>query len=231
VSTKVLPLLAKHGLAFSAMPLLRDDGKQVLRYALLHVSGEERGGDFLLPDKATAQQMGSAITYARRYTLQPVTGVAPGGQDDDGAAASQAKPAPRQQRPQRPPSRPTADPVRTATTGADHERLRHGTVEPTPDDHLAQRTKGPIPDGENQWQGPPPAANGGGRIGLIVQHFNRLGVTDRGVRLGYTAALTGHAVNSTSELDASEQKELLDKLAKCKNQAALDSLSKQEAST
>ena len=90
VSSKVLPLLGRHELAFSAMPLIRDDGKQVLRYALLHSSGEERGGDFLLPDKATAQQMGSAITYARRYTLCPSTGVAPGGDDDDGQAAEQA---------------------------------------------------------------------------------------------------------------------------------------------
>jgi hypothetical protein len=93
MSRIVLPLLGKHGLSFSAMPVLRDDGKKVLRYALLHSSGEERGGDFELPANVNAQGMGSAITYARRYTLGPITGVAPGGDDDDGNAAD-AQPAP-----------------------------------------------------------------------------------------------------------------------------------------
>ena len=94
MSSIVLPLLGKHGLSFSAMPLTRDDGKKVLRYALLHASGVERGGDFELPANVNAQGMGSAITYARRYTLGPITGVAPGGDDDDGKAASDASPPP-----------------------------------------------------------------------------------------------------------------------------------------
>jgi hypothetical protein len=94
MSSIVLPLLGKHGLSFSAMPLIRDDGKRVLRYALLHSSGEERGGDFELPGNVNAQGMGSAITYARRYTLGPITGVAPGSDDDDGKAASDAHAAP-----------------------------------------------------------------------------------------------------------------------------------------
>src|SRR5262249_11286771 len=54
VSRVVLPLLGKHGLAWSAWTELRDDGRQVLAYALAHASGEERGGQYLLPppDKA-----------------------------------------------------------------------------------------------------------------------------------------------------------------------------------
>jgi hypothetical protein len=39
---------------------------------------------------ATPQQMGSAITYARRYALMAVTGVFPSNEDDDGKAASGA---------------------------------------------------------------------------------------------------------------------------------------------
>lgn len=39
---------------------------------------------------STMQAMGSAVTYARRYSLQTVTGVAPE-DDDDGAAAGNAK--------------------------------------------------------------------------------------------------------------------------------------------
>ena len=88
----VLPRLGKHGLAFTAVVTIRDDGQRVLDYALVHASGEERGGCYPLPGQATAQQMGSAITYARRYSLLAVTGVAPGGEDDDGKAASDAPP-------------------------------------------------------------------------------------------------------------------------------------------
>jgi hypothetical protein len=66
---------------------------------------------------------------------------------------------------------------------------------------------------------------------VIVRHFERLGVADRGIRLGYTHALTGHAVTSTSELTDDEQKLLLEVLSKCKNRDALDQQSKQEAAT
>lgn len=90
-STAILPKLAEHGLSFSAKPTLTDEGRFVLRYVLRHTSGESDGGDYPLPDptKASAQQVGSAITYSRRYTLCAVTGLAPHGEDDDGKAASQ----------------------------------------------------------------------------------------------------------------------------------------------
>ena len=89
----ILPLLAEQGMSFTAAPNLREDGAFVLRAALLHESGEKIEGDYPLGDPRTpAQQIGSAITYARRYALTALTGVAPGGEDDDGAAAQQARP-------------------------------------------------------------------------------------------------------------------------------------------
>ena len=88
ISEQLLPLLTKHGLSFAACPHLRDDGQFVLRYALLHTSGEERGGDYPLPLQGGPQAQGSAITYARRYVVCATTGVAP--EDDDGRAAQQA---------------------------------------------------------------------------------------------------------------------------------------------
>jgi hypothetical protein len=108
------------------------------------------------PTRGTPQQIGSALTYARRYILCAVTGVAPGGEDDDGKAAQQEVHMDRARTAPRPPSRPTADPVHTATTGAEHERHRYGTVVATPDDHPAERTRGPIPEDENVWQDRPP---------------------------------------------------------------------------
>lgn len=86
VTEKVMPLLGKHGLSFTAKPTLTDDGRFVLRYRLQHVSGESDGGDYPLSG-GNAHAIGSAITYARRYTLCAITGVAPGGDDDDGASA------------------------------------------------------------------------------------------------------------------------------------------------
>lgn len=86
VTEKVLPLLGKHGLSFSAKPTVNDRGAFVLAYTLRHVSGEQDGGEYPLPT-GNAQAVGSAITYARRYTLCAVTGVAPGGDDDDGRSA------------------------------------------------------------------------------------------------------------------------------------------------
>lgn len=86
VSRAIYPRLADHGLAFTALPTLSGN-RFVLRYLLLHTSGEYLDGEFPLPaDSKTPQAMGSAITYARRYCLCAVTGVAP--EDDDGAAAS-----------------------------------------------------------------------------------------------------------------------------------------------
>ena len=87
VSKVVLPLLGQHGLAWITKPTLREDGKFVLAYKLAHVSGDEEAGEYPLSG-GTAQEIGSAITYARRYALCSVTGVAPESDDDDGSAAN-----------------------------------------------------------------------------------------------------------------------------------------------
>lgn len=55
---------------------------------LLHASGEwMRGALTMKPQKVDPQGIGSCITYARRYALAAMVGVAPA--DDDGQAASQ----------------------------------------------------------------------------------------------------------------------------------------------
>jgi len=88
VSQVILPLLGKRGLSWITRPTIAD-GRFVLAYELLHTSGESRTGEYPLPDRGTPQEIGSAITYARRYALCAVTGVAPAADDDDGAAATQ----------------------------------------------------------------------------------------------------------------------------------------------
>jgi hypothetical protein len=83
VSRVILPRLGKVGLSWTTKPTLVGD-RFVLVYKLLHTSGEYEEGTYPLPDRGTPQEVGSAITYARRYALCSVTGVAP--DDDDDAA-------------------------------------------------------------------------------------------------------------------------------------------------
>lgn len=89
ISAAVLPLLGAAGLAWTTLPTLDEAGRFVLRYQLRHVSGDELTGAYPLPGGGTAQELGSAITYGRRYCLCSVVGVAPD-EDDDGQAASKA---------------------------------------------------------------------------------------------------------------------------------------------
>ncbi|MEX5711909.1 ERF family protein [Parafrankia sp. FMc6] len=90
VSRIILPMLGKVGLSWSTKTTLVD-GRFMLVYRLKHVSGEEDGGMWPLPmpGQVSPQDVGGAITYARRYALCCMTGVAPEGEDDDAAAASQ----------------------------------------------------------------------------------------------------------------------------------------------
>jgi ERF superfamily len=84
VSAAIMPLLGKHDLAFAAKPTL-SDGRFVLAYSLLHSGGGTESGEYPLPSSGTPQEVGKAITYARRYCLCAITGVAPGGEDTDAA--------------------------------------------------------------------------------------------------------------------------------------------------
>jgi hypothetical protein len=88
ITEQAMPKLAKCGLAYTASPTITDDGRFVLRYALVHKAGHREGGEFPLPTDSNSQQIGSAISYARRYCLLSLTGIAPKSDDDDGHAAS-----------------------------------------------------------------------------------------------------------------------------------------------
>jgi hypothetical protein len=64
----------------------------IIETIFIHESGEMiSGGKLHVPaTKQDAQGYGSAMTYARRYSLQAACGIAP--EDDDGNNASRAKP-------------------------------------------------------------------------------------------------------------------------------------------
>lgn len=96
VLSHVRPVFAGEGLAV-VQHVTHAQGAVTVHTIVLHTSGESYAFPPLtLPASGTVQQIGSAITYARRYSLMASLGLAT--DDDDGASAS-PPPAP-------PPTRP-----------------------------------------------------------------------------------------------------------------------------
>lgn len=76
---------AENGLSYSQFPVM-DDNRVGVETILMHESGEFIASTLMLPTgKLDAQAAGSAITYARRYSLQAIAGIP--AEDDDGNAA------------------------------------------------------------------------------------------------------------------------------------------------
>lgn len=85
------PLLA-NGLCLVQTMSGDDSGNSYLNTTLFHTSGEWiSGGLRLLVDQPSMQKLGSAITYAKRYSLAAMLGVVDD-EDDDGNKASAPEP-------------------------------------------------------------------------------------------------------------------------------------------
>ena len=85
----VVPVLAKHGLAITQTTGMYDGGF-FLHTTLRHESGEIIESAYPLPlDVSKPQAMGSALTYARRYSLASICGIS-AEEDDDANAAQDA---------------------------------------------------------------------------------------------------------------------------------------------
>lgn len=91
----VVPLLNRHGLIWVTMPCtFPPDQTPALKYSLIWAKGGDDvciGGTMaLLAAKDDPQGQGSAITYARRYSLMAVLGLV-ADVDDDGNAATASR--------------------------------------------------------------------------------------------------------------------------------------------
>jgi hypothetical protein len=204
VTDAILPLLGRNGLAWVTQPTMTASGF-VLRYTLLHESGESITGEYPLPDPARVgpQQVGSALTYARRYCLCAVTGVAPGEDDDDAAAAdAQWHRSPTEA--DRPPTRrrrsSTAGPIRPSAAPMTDERREPADTPNDDADH-------PDGDGENANQVDPST------IRRIQALFGGAGFkrteADRARRLRACGLLVGHDVNTATDLTEAEGKAII----------------------
>lgn len=95
----IRPALSKHGIAFTQ--ITRPVGDTLFLYTrLIHSSGEFLESEWPVGAFArlTPQQVGSALTYARRYSLFSLVGISGQDDDDDGNQASNQKPPPPPQR-------------------------------------------------------------------------------------------------------------------------------------
>lgn len=114
-------------------------GKVLVTTRLLHDSGEWLEGTLAVPvGKSDAHGVGSAITYARRYSLAAMVGVAPD-DDDDGNAAATARAVSR-------------DRAQTRQPQQQRPAARQAPQRPSPSTEL---TDGDVPDVD--WTKPLPA--------------------------------------------------------------------------
>ena len=85
----VRPVFARYNMAVTQETAPSEDGV-IVETVVLHTSGEERrfGKLYVPANKRDAQGAGSALTYARRYSLMTALGIP--AEDDDGNAAVKA---------------------------------------------------------------------------------------------------------------------------------------------
>lgn len=108
---EIRPILATHGLFILQLPTNTEAGEIQMTTRIYHTSGQWMESPVLTlkPQKQDAQGIGSAVTYARRYSLTSFLSLNTG-EDDDGNAASggrgQRQSQSRGQGSQQPPQRP-----------------------------------------------------------------------------------------------------------------------------
>lgn len=196
VSEAILPLLGDVGLSWTCRPTINGNGDFVLAYKLLHTSGEYEAGEYPLAKSTTPQATGSAISYARRYTLCAVTGVAPKGDDDDAVAASTAtKPRQAQRR-----------------AAAPQQQEAGGTEDRPPAQRSSRPSQGPaLPHEQPQAGSPPPISSP--QRGMVLALFGNAGIEDRDERLDISRRIVGRReLASANELTMAEASRLIEKL-------------------
>lgn len=96
---EIQPVLTKHNLAYTQVP----EGGKIITLLMHTESGEWIESEYELhSSQQTPQAIGSAITYARRYSLTSTLGLNIDDDDDGNAASAPAKQKPQNQAPQNP---------------------------------------------------------------------------------------------------------------------------------
>jgi len=80
---------ARKPLSANGLAIVQTIGDGVLHTRLLHTSGQWIASEHPLPMSGRPQEIGSALTYARRYSLSALIGIA-ADEDDDANAANRS---------------------------------------------------------------------------------------------------------------------------------------------
>jgi ERF superfamily len=238
VSAAVMPLLGRNGLCFTALPgwelvqLAAEPERYELqfgiRYELRHESGEKIDGWYRVDPGGSEQDRGGRLTYARRYILSAVTGVAAeedvDGRGGDGpprraargAGSAEAAPARTAQRRTQAPAAQTAK--APAETGQSHS---------SPAPPVTTTSRPPLP-GEDPDDGPSrrhlpsaptsdasrdePGTLSSAQLTKIQVIFGELGFTreQRAERLNLASRIAGRQLSSANDLSFSEARRLID---------------------
>lgn len=113
-----LAALHRHGLVFTQIPVIREDGAYLLSEIVWAENGQSIESLLPLDMSGTPQQFGSRLSYLKRYAAAAMFAVVDG-MDDDGEAAS-AAPAPRKASAPQPAQKTQQRPT-VAPTQADEE--------------------------------------------------------------------------------------------------------------
>lgn len=117
VADAVRPALHSAGITVVQM-IDHDERGMFVKTVLAHTSGEciDSRCPIVVAKQNDPQAMGSAITYARRYALAAICGVAPSDDDDDGEAAVSRAPVKVKVKQAAPaPAKPFTDPETAST--------------------------------------------------------------------------------------------------------------------
>jgi ERF superfamily len=186
----LFPRFAQLGLIWTTCPTLAEIGgevKFVLDWSLKHgATGEQLTGLYPITP-GNPQQMGSAITFARRYALVAASGVAPDEDDDDGQAAAEYRALRRQ---------PPETDEHGAATRAELERMRTG---PEPGTTRHQATAGE----RNDWNEAEPSGDPlvGARKAMFAL-FRELDIVGQDAQLAEINEICGIVPPLTSRGDA-----------------------------
>lgn len=104
--------LADNGLSYTQATEIRDGGF-VLVTTLRHSTGQWVASEYPLPMAAKPQELGSALTYARRYSLSAIACIASEEDDDAEGAGNQTASTPKAKSPVKP--QPVPAPVNPET--------------------------------------------------------------------------------------------------------------------
>lgn len=175
--------MAKHKLAI-VQPVESGQGSVKVTTVILHGSGEYLGCEVTIPYQGDVKALGSAITYARRYGLTSMLGLA-ADEDDDATAAAKSQPARESRKSAPAPSRAPAQEAKPA----------------------AKQAEQPAPEAEESGAG----AEKRGEVVAVIRAQEEQGLreADRELALAVCSSIIGRDIRSRKELSFDEARHVL----------------------